>query len=866
MHPFTDLEANLPDRFRLVRELGSGGMGVVFVAEDLRHQREVALKVLRPELAQSLGRARFLREILIAARLNHPNILPLLDSGEAGEYLYYVMPYVEGESLRDRLARETQLPVDEALRITGEIADALDYAHQQGVIHRDIKPENILMVAGHPVVTDFGIARALSEAGGSRLTATGIPVGTPLYMSPEQATGDGEVDERADVYALATILYELLSGITPYTGATPQSVLARKLVDPVPSLRVVRDAVPPALESVIERGLAKVPADRFPTVRAFAEALASGEAPESVPRPGSQRGRRWLVVAGGALVLLCVGWILYSWLPGATGGPASLRTSFQPLTAEPGVEWFPSISPDGGWLAYSGLGAGKRDIFLRSVGGENSLNLTADLSGDHDQPVFSPDGERIAFRSEADGGGIFVMARTGESVRRITREGFNPTWSPDGTRLAYSMERVENKPQNSDGRGQLRIVEVATGEARSLEIAGDAVLPSWSPNGHRIAYFSQSLGGSWQYWGIWTVDPEGGDPVPVSDGTSLDWNPAWAGDGRHLYFSSDRGGSMNLWRVAVDERTGHVLGPPEPVTTPATSLAHISVSADGRRLVYSNVLETQNLQRMAMDPGSGVPLGEPEWVTSGTRRWSSPDPSPDGQTVAMYSLTQPDGALFIINADGTGLRRVTADSAVDRVPRWSPDGQWLAFFSQRGQRIQPWRIRRDGSDLVRMGPRGSVAVWSPEGDRMAVAGGAPRATLIVDPWRPWDEQVPDTLRRHDSTDAVVTPNDWSQDGAWLAGSPGFDDDGVGVLSVAEGSTYALTDFGQWPVWFPNSRTILFVTEGNAYYVVDRVTRETRRVFSVERDVIGPPRLTRDGRVAFFTRRVIEADIWMVTLH
>jgi serine/threonine-protein kinase len=865
MHPLTDLEAHLPDRFRLVRELGRGGMGMVFLAEDLRHQREVALKVLRPDLAQGIGKERFLREILIAARLNHPNILPLLDSGEAGEHLYYVMPYVEGESLRDRLARETQLPVDEALRITQEVADALEYAHQQGVIHRDIKPENILMVAGRPVVTDFGIARALSEAGGTRLTATGLPVGTPLYMSPEQAAGEDQVDERADVYALASVLYELLAGSPPFTGATPQSVLARKLVDPVPSLRVVRDTVPEGLESVIERGLAKVPADRFPTVQTFSDALTSGEVAALAKRPPPLWRRRWFTAAGSGLVLLTVGWGLYTWAPTARGGPEPLRTSVQPLTAEPGVEWFPSISPDGGWLVYAGVGVGKRDIYLRSIGGENSLNLTANLSGNQDQPVFSPDGERIAFRSEADGGGIFVMARTGESVRRITREGFNPAWSPDGTQLVYSTERIENKPENSDGTGRLWIVEVATGEVRRVETPRDGGLPNWSPNGHRIAYFSQSLSEGWQHWGIWTVDPQGGEPVPVSDGSALDWNPVWAGDGRHLYFSSNRGGSMNLWRIGIDEGTGHVQGPPEPVTTPATELAHISVSADGQRLVYSNILETQNLQRMAMDPRSGTPLGEPEWVTSGTRRWSSPDPTPDGSTLAMYSITQPEGVIFIINGDGTGLRRVTADSAVHRVPRWSPDGQWLTFFSQRGSTIQPWRIRSDGSDLARIGPRGSVAVWSPEGNRMVVAGGA-RADLIVDPERSWDEQVPDTIRLPDSMFGGFTANDWSRDGAWLAGGVTFGDDGIRVANVADGSIHTLTDFGQWPVWLPDSRTILFVTGGNAFYTVDRITREAQRVYSTESDLIGPPRLTRDGQTAFFSRRVIEADIWMVTLH
>ncbi len=257
------LNRALTARYLVERELGRGGMALVFLAQDLRHHRPVAIKVLRPELALAIGSERFLREIEIAARLTHPHILPLYDSGEADGLLYYVMPYVEEDSLRDRLDREQQLPLEDALQITREVTDALSYAHSLGVIHRDIKPENILFQAGHAVISDFGIARAITAAGGDRLTETGIAIGTPVYMSPEQAAADRQPDARSDLYSLACVLYEMLAGVPPYTGPTAQAIIARRLTDPVPPLRTVRETVPVAVEQAVMRALAKVPADRW---------------------------------------------------------------------------------------------------------------------------------------------------------------------------------------------------------------------------------------------------------------------------------------------------------------------------------------------------------------------------------------------------------------------------------------------------------------------------------------------------------------------------------------------------------------------------------------------------------------------------
>jgi TolB-like protein len=286
------LQQALADRYAVDRELGRGGMATVYLAEDLKHHRKVAIKVLDPDLARALGAERFLREVEITAKLNHPHILPLLDSGRIGdqaarqpdvasaqstaEFLFYVMPYVEGETLRERMDREGQLPLEDALSITREVAAALGYAHSQGVIHRDIKPENVLLSAGEAVVADFGIARAISEAGGGRLTETGMSIGTPTYMSPEQAAGETDLDPRSDVYSLGCVLYEMLAGEPPYTGPTAQAIVAKKLSDAVPRVSVVRELVPRTVETALERALAKAPADRFPTAQSFAEALRTG--------------------------------------------------------------------------------------------------------------------------------------------------------------------------------------------------------------------------------------------------------------------------------------------------------------------------------------------------------------------------------------------------------------------------------------------------------------------------------------------------------------------------------------------------------------------------------------------------------------
>jgi len=324
------IQAALAKRYAIQRELGHGGMAVVFYAEDRKHHRPVAVKVLRPELGAVIGSERFLREIEIAAQLTHPHILPLYDSGAAVGLLYYVMPYVEGESLRDRLEREKQLPLDDALQIAREVADALSFAHSYGVVHRDIKPENILLEAGHAVVSDFGIARALTAAGARRITQTGIALGTPAYMSPEQAAADTELDGRSDVYSLGCVLYEMLAGQPPFTGPTVESVVHQHLTAAPPPVTALRPTVPTEVTGAMSRALAKTPADRFTTAAAFAEALT---APRTAPPgPGLARERRLGAKGVLVLALLTLGgfWALWVRLrgSGSAAGPAAVAVLY----------------------------------------------------------------------------------------------------------------------------------------------------------------------------------------------------------------------------------------------------------------------------------------------------------------------------------------------------------------------------------------------------------------------------------------------------------------------------------------------------------------------------------------------------------
>jgi eukaryotic-like serine/threonine-protein kinase len=410
------LSDSLAGRYAIEREIGAGGMATVYLARDLKHNRKVALKVLRPELAAVLGTERFLSEIQVTAGLQHPHLLPLFDSGEEDGQLFYVMPFIEGESLRSRLERERQLPVDEAIRISLAVASALDYAHRHRVIHRDLKPENILLHDGQPLVADFGIALAVSGAGGTRVTHTGISLGTPAYMSPEQATGDRQIDARADIYSLAAVTYEMLIGNPPHVASTPQALIAKVLTERPPDVRLHRETVPLNVDAAIQKALAKLPADRFASAEEFARALSGQSASTRSSfngRDGAEGAsllRRFAPAAAAISLLIAAVVLVPLWPVGRGGGSAAAATVpslFEvalpdSITLDPGSNVSPrvAVSRDGSQLVVRGVSRGIGALYSRGLG-ETDFRLVRGTESSSFEPHFSPDGNWLLFHTGA---------------------------------------------------------------------------------------------------------------------------------------------------------------------------------------------------------------------------------------------------------------------------------------------------------------------------------------------------------------------------------------------------------------------------------------------------------------------------------
>jgi serine/threonine-protein kinase len=487
----------LGDRYAVKRELGTGGMAIVYLADDVRHGRPVALKVLAPELAEALGGDRFLREIEIAARLSHPRIVPLLDSGVADGLLFYVMSYVDGESLRDRLNREKQLPIEDALEIARQTASALAYAHDHGIVHRDIKPENILLTAGEALVADFGIARAVTAAAGPGITETGVAVGTAVYMSPEQASGDADVDARSDIYALACVLYEMLAGEAPFTGATVQGITARKLIQSAPNVAIVRESVPPGVADTLRKALARVPAHRYATATQFAEALQRAATPR-VGRSMVSEDRRLSFVRGrglvmGGLVTVLLGLAAWGWLrPRAQRAPQPVRmTATLPpgtrVARDPAVGSAVALSPDGRTLVVVGTGEAGRQLYRRPI---DQLDATP-IPGTEGagSPFFSPDGEWLGFfadgrlRRVPAGGGSAVDIAPAPDVP------MGASWGPDG-RIVFAsgyFSPLYVVPADGGTPEQLTTIDSEAGEWSHRH-------PELSPDGRTLLFASLSSG------------------------------------------------------------------------------------------------------------------------------------------------------------------------------------------------------------------------------------------------------------------------------------------------------------------------------------------------------------------------------------
>ncbi len=717
------LTAALADRYRIERELGTGGMATVYLAEDLKHHRKVALKVLKPELAATMGPERFAREIEVAARLQHPHILGLLDSGDIDGFFYYVMPYVEGESLRDRLARSGELPIHEAVRLLGEIAEALAVAHQQGVVHRDIKPENVLLSVRHAMVMDFGVAKAVTEASGrQQLTTAGVALGTPAYMAPEQATADPHMDGRVDIYALGVMGYEMLTGHPPFHGLNPQQTLAAHVTQAPAPAGQRRSGLSPALEAVVMKCLAKRPADRYQTADelvAVLEPLATpsgGMTPtHTVPIQAAALSPRRLpraAVLGGAVVLIGIAAALFLRRNSETPVPTLTKTTR--LTNAPGLEILPAISPDGKFLAYAERANASKltKIFLQPTDGGRPVAVTDSLPGEQQSPDWSPDGSRLVFVSLDKEAAVVVMPPTGGQVRTVYRVAATapqpqaPRWSPDGRQIAFE-QGDSVLVINQDGSG-LRLVGMLPGP-HSL---------AWSPDGRRLAGVRNNLGYVYSRLGfgnlaastVFVIPASGGAPAMVSDSTTLNVSPVWLGDGSGLLYVSSGGGGRDIYQQRIG-RDGRAEGPAQRVTTGLD--AHtIALSKDGRRLAYSKYTRDVNLWMVRVPPGGTASVRSAEQLTRGNQAIETVKLSPDGKWLAYDSDLNGNADLFVVGADGGTPRQVTDDPADDLAPDWSPDGTQLAFHSFRNGNRDVFTINADGTGR-------SQVTWSPVHERSA---------------------------------------------------------------------------------------------------------------------------------------------------
>jgi serine/threonine protein kinase/Tol biopolymer transport system component len=857
--------------YRVLEYIGGGGMGVVYKAEDLRLARTVALKFLPPELTRDPdAKARFLQEARSASVLDHPNICTIHEVGETDDgRLYLAMPSYDGETLRRRIER-APIPIDEAIDIAEQIARGLAKAHRGGIVHRDIKPANIMVTSDGVVkILDFGLAKLV---GAAAITRTGSSVGTPAYMSPEQARGE-DVDHRTDLWSFGIVLYEMVAGRRPFRGEHDQAVIYGILNETPKPLSEVRSEAPPELGKIAEGLLAKDPGDRYPTadgplgdLRALRNQTMTTTVRTQPDRPAQRRSRPWMWAAAVALAAVAALAAFYANRArrGRAEGAVPLSVSFSRLTDQEGRESFPTLSPDGRSLLYVKAVDGNADIYLQRVGGGNPLDLTHDSAMDDTQPAFSPDGQQIAFRSEREGGGLFVMGATGESVRRLTEFGYNPAWAPDGRRIVFATEGVADPLQRRQ-TSQLWVMDLAAG--RKVPVGrGDAVQPSWSPHGQRIAYWGIPAGSARRL--LWTIPAAGGPPTQVTNDEHINWDPIWSPDGRYLYYVSDRSGSMNIWRVPIDEASGRVLGEPQPVSPSSQPVGLLSIARDGRRIVYATDESKSNLERWQLDPAMQV-AGKFQPVTQGSRAVRSAAVSPDGKWIA-FDTSSPQEDLFVVRTDGSGQRQLTNDLEKDRIPQWFPDGSRILFYSDRGGRYRAWTIRPDGSEQQSI-PHGTAdALYNPipsPDDRRFVASLGFRSAALIDPARTGPGRIEELPAP--APGQVFSATSWSPDGAYLAGTleqpDGSGIPGVVVYSFASRRFERLTEAGTIPRWLHDSRTLLYLREGRIHLCdlrskVSRLLLEPPQSFLFTSVSVGP-----DDRAIYAVRSTDQGDVWMLTL-
>ena len=815
--PIARINAALEGRYAIERELGEGGMATVYLADDLKHERKVALKVLRPELAAVVGAERFLAEIKTTANLQHPHILPLFDSGEAGSFLFYVMPYVEGETLADRIGREKQLPVDEAVRIATAVANALDHAHRNKVIHRDIKPANILLQDGEPVVSDFGIALAVGVSGG-RLTETGLSVGTPHYMSPEQATGDQTVGAATDIYALGAVLYEMLVGDPPYVGSTAQAILGKIIAGKLASATEERASVPGNVDAAIRKALEKLPADRFTGAQDFAKALADPafrHGDEAVPTATATVGswKRVAIATSALSVLLAAG---LAWaLMGDDAAPPLTRFTVPPpdgvTLGDRCCGPSTALSPDGEWLAFIGAGGGP--VYRRRLGQLEAEEVPGTEGAII--PFFSPDGRWLGFHS--DGRLLKVPMSGGPPVPIAeTAAASGASWG-DNDVIAF----VDNPA------GALFTVPGAGGVLTPVLGPSDGVSYNypWMLPGGEAALMMVRAGNPAEVRMV-VVDLETGAADTLGFGTRA----AYASD--HLVFSGSDG---TLLAQPFDPEARRTTGQSVAILDGVAlggpgGQGQFTLSAQGG-LTYQAGGGVGGNTLVIEGPGGSAAVNLPEQGNI-----EEPAFSPDGGRIAMRFVDVGESQdIWIFDRDQGTLERLTEEGTVNAVPVWTPDGDRIAFYSVRGgEPAQLCWQPADGSGsaerLLETDFPTMPGSWSPDGQTLVFVGER-NGSLDVGLLTPGDS----TPRWILETESNELQPQLSPNGLWLAYTSDRSGEEEIYVEAASGEgsrTQVSIDGGHSPRWAPDGGVLYYARGRNTAGTIIAATVSTDGGFRV----------------------------------